>query len=204
MKYLFVGAHPDDIEYSCGGTILRLVNEGHKVSLLVMTGGGNSLNGTKQERMDEQERAFAFSGADQMFLLDYEDGEIAATADSIREISRILDRVKPDFVITHYPEDSHQDHRAVAAIVKSATRRRCSLLYFDSYSSLNFKANLFVDITPHAVGKKKLLRRHYSQIAKYEERGIDFIKKSLLINKLNGYEGNAAFAEAFAIDTYMI
>ena len=204
MKYLFIGAHPDDIEYSCGGTILRLCNEGHEVYTLVMTGGENSLNGTEQERRREQLNAFNFSKAKKLFMLDYEDGAIAATADSVREISNILDMVKPDFVITHYPEDSHQDHRNVSAIVKSATRRRCSLLYYDSYSSMNFKPNLFVDITPHVVGKKKMLRRFESQIAKYDERGIDFIKKSLLINKLNGYECKASFAEAFAVDTYML
>lgn len=204
MKYLFIGAHPDDIEFSCGGTILRLVNEGHEVDMLIMSGGGASLNGTEQDRRIEQERAFEFSGAKELRMLDFKDGEIKATAHSIKRISDILKAIEPDFVVTHYPEDSHQDHREVAAIVKSATRRQYSLLYFDSFSSMNFRANLFVDITPHASGKKKLLRRHYSQIVKYQERGIDFIKKSLLINRLNGYECNAVFAEAFAIDTYMI
>ena len=204
MKYLFVGAHPDDIEYSCGGTILRLVNEGHHVFMLIMSNGECAISSTKRERRAEQERAFAFSGAEEYVMLDFEDGAIRATAKVIQEVNNIMDRIEPDFVVTHYPEDSHQDHREVAAIVKSATRRKRNLLYFDSYSSVNFKANLFVDITPHAAGKKKLIKRHYSQIAKYQEQGIDFIKKSLLTNRLNGYECNSVFAEGFAIDTYML
>ena len=203
MRYLFIGAHPDDVEFSCGGTILRLVNEGHNVSLLVMTGGGASEIGDEVQRRLEQERAARFAKAD-LIVLGFKDGEVMANAESIGRVSALIDEIAPDFVITHYPEDSHQDHRATAAIVKSATRRRCSLLYYDSYSSMNFKANLFVNITPHVWGKKKLLRRHESQIAKYEERGIDFIKKSILINKLNGYECNASYAEGFAIDTYMM
>ena len=204
MKYLFIGAHPDDIEFSCGGTILRLLKEGHEVCLLVMTSGSNSLKGKKQQRRVEQEMAFAYSGAQEMILLDYEDGAVSVTADSVRQISRILEDMKPDFVITHYPDDSHQDHRNVAAIVKSATRRKYSLLYYNSYSSVNFKASLFVDITNYVKGKEELLRAFESQIIKYEERGIDFIELSILINKLNGYEGNASYAETFAVDTYMI
>lgn len=204
MKYLFIGAHPDDIEFSCGGTVLRLVNEGHKVFMLVLCGGGASINGSETERRIEQERAFSFSGAKELQILDFKDGEIKATAQSIQKISDIISNIKPDFVVTHFPDDSHQDHREVAAIVKSATRRKYSLLYFDSYSSMNFKANLYINITPYASGKKKLIRKHYSQIIKYHERGIDFIKKSLLINRLNGYECDAVFAEAFAIDTYII
>ena len=203
MRYLFIGAHPDDVEFACGGTILRLINEGHDVVLLIMTGGGASESGNEAQRRLEQERAAIFAKAE-LHVLEYEDGRVMANAESIRKVSAWIDAIAPDFVITHYPEDSHQDHRETTAIVKSATRRKRSLLYYDSYSSMNFKANLFVDITPHVKGKEKLLRRFESQIAKYERRGIDFIKKSILINRLNGYECNASFAEGFAIDTYMI
>lgn len=204
MKYLFIGAHPDDIEYSCGGTIARLVAEGHDVYMMVMTGGGAMVQGSITERICEQHIAYGESGCRGLFILDYEDGSIRATAQTIREVSNNIDALKPDFVITHYPEDSHQDHREVAAIVRSATRRKHSLLYFDSYSSENFKANLFVDISAHIDAKTRMLRAFTSQLEKYEKRGVNFIEKSLLINKLNGYECMAHYAEAFAVEGYMI
>lgn len=204
MKYLFIGAHPDDIEFSCGGTMARLVDEGHDVYMMVMTGGGASLSGNVNERICEQHLSYGQSGCKGLFILDYEDGAIRATAQTIREISNNIDSLKPDFVITHYPEDSHQDHREVAAIVRSATRRKYSLLYFDSYSSENFKANLFVDISAHIDGKTRMLGAFNSQIAKYEERGVDFIGKALTINKLNGYECRAYYAEGYSVECYMI
>lgn len=203
MKYIFIGAHPDDIEYSCGGTMLRLVNEGHDVYIVVMTGGSKSLNGTEQERRTEQLKAFQFSKAKKLIALDYADGDISVTGDSVREIGNILSMINPDVVITHYPEDSHQDHRNVSAIVKSATRRRCNLMYFDSYSSIGFKPNLYVDISEFANGKIELLKHFDSQINKYADRGMDFIRKAILTNEVNGYECNRPFAEGFVIDTYI-
>lgn len=204
MKYLFIGAHPDDIEYSCGGTLLRLISEGNDVYIVVMTGGSKSLNSTEKQRRAEQLRAFRFSKAKKLIALDYADSDISVTGDSIREISNILSMIEPDAVITHYPEDSHQDHRNVAAIVKSATRRRYNLMYFDSYSSIGFNPNLYMDISEFANEKVELLKNFNSQITKYADRNIDFIRKAILINEVNGYECGCPFAEGFLIDTYMI
>lgn len=204
MNYLFIGAHPDDIEYSCGGTLLRLAREGNEVYTVVMTGGGASTSGSVEGRKEEQKAAFNFSKAKRLFMLDYKDGAIEANASSIKEICGIMDMIKPDVVITHYPQDSHQDHRAVSAIVKSATRRRCSLIYFDSYSSVNFNPTLYVDISEFATGKVELLKCFRSQLIKYSERNIDFAGKALLINEVNGYESKCKFAEGYVVDNYII
>lgn len=204
MRYLFIGAHQDDIEYSCGGTVLRLIDARSEVFIAVISNGASSLNGTLAERENEQKKAFEYSNAKRLLTLGYADGEISANAQTVGEIGKMISDIQPDVVFTHYPDDSHQDHRAVAAIVKSATRRKCSLVYYDSFSSVNFKPNLFVDITDYVPAKIKMLNLFKSQIQKYNERGIDFIGKSILTNQLNGYECNADYAEGFAVDTYMI
>ena len=204
MRYVFVGAHPDDLEFSCGGTILRLVNEGHDVYMVVMTGGSKSLRGTEDERRVEQLNAFRFSKAKELCALDYADGDITVTGDTVREISNLFSKIQPDAVFTHCPNDSHQDHRNVAQIVKSAARRKYSLIYFDSYSSLNFNPNLYIDISEFANGKVELLKHFHSQINKYAERNIDFIRKALLTNEVNGYECGCPFAEGFVIDNFTV
>lgn len=204
MKYLFIGAHPDDIEYSCGGTLLRLAAEGHEVYLVIMTNGGAAEKSIKDDREAEQWKAYRYSKAKRLLILSFKDGAIKANARSIGKIASLIEEINPDVVVTHYPDDSHQDHRNVAAIVKSATRRRCSLAYFDSYSSINFKPNVFVDITSFVRKKKEMLRLFKSQVTKYNDRGIDFVEKSILISTLNGYECKSSFAEGFAIDTYII
>ena len=115
-----------------------------------------------------------------------------------------MSMIKPDIVVTHYPNDSHQDHRNISAIVKSAARRNCNLVYFDSYSSIGFEANLYVDISEFADGKVNLLKHFKSQITKYADRNIDFVRKALLTNEVNGYESECPFAEGFVVDTYVI
>lgn len=204
MKYMFIGAHPDDIEFSCGGTMLRLIDEGHDVSVVIMTGGEASPNCSEKQRKLEQSNAVRYAKINEIIMLNYIDGAVETNAESVRKINEIIESFNPDFVMTHYPNDSHQDHRNTAQIVKSATRRKHSLIYFDSYSSIDFKPNLYVSIDKYIYGKVELLKCFECQISKYQKRGVDFIRKSTMINELNGYESKCQFAEGFAIDTYII
>ena len=204
MKYVFIGAHPDDIEFSCGGTILRLIDEGHDVYAIVMTSGGASISGDVFERKKEQVKAVKYAKFKDVYMLGHSDGYVTAESNSIKEMTIILDYINPDFVFVHHPNDSHQDHRSTAQIVKSAARRKYSLVYYDSYSSIDFKPNLYVSIDKYIQEKVELLKCFESQISKYQERGVDFIRKSTLMNELNGYESKYGFAEGFAIDTYLI
>lgn len=204
MKCLFIGAHPDDIEFSCGGTILRLVEEGHEVYIAIMTNGGAAQNSDIQERVEEQKKAAAFLGAKELYLLGCMDGGITVDGYTISYVGELISKIYPDIVFTHSPTDSHQDHRNTAEIVKSATRRRCSLLYFDSYSSVDFKPNLYVDISRYLGRKAELLSIFKSQVKKYKAREIDFIELAFLRTRLNGCESGAYCAEGFAIDNYKI
>ena len=204
MKYLFVGAHYDDVEISCGGTLLRLVDEGNEVYLVIMTNGALSRKGSADERKTEQHYAVRFSQIKKLFTLEHEDGAVTSNGKTIASFSKILNEVDPDVVFTHYPSDSHQDHRNTAEIVKSATRGSYSLVYYNSYSSIGFMANLYVDITPYIEKKEKMLKLFESQVSKYKERGVDLIEKSNLIAKLNGYECNFTYAEGFAIENYFV
>lgn len=204
MRYLFVGAHPDDVEFSCGGTMLRLLDEGHKVYAVIMTYGGTALTELERERKIEQINASRLGKVTDLVMLGHNDGTITANNTAVRSIADIIELYEIDMVVTHHPNDSHQDHRATAQIVKSATRRKCSLLYFDSYSSIDFQANLYVDITPYIADKEKMIRCFKSQIDKFNNRNIDFTRKSLLTNRLNGYECSAEYAEGFVVDAYYI
>ena len=204
MKYVFVGAHPDDVEFSCGGTMLRLIEEGHDVYIVLMTGGGASPNCSKKERIAEQLDAVRFANIRDIIILEHSDGYITPNSESVREIREILDDVKPNLIFVHHPEDSHQDHRATAQIVKSAARRIYNLAYYDSYSSIGFKPNLYICIDKYIHDKSKLLKCFYSQIEKYNCRGVDFIRKATTINEMNGYEANCRYAEGFIVDNCMI
>ena len=65
MKILAIGAHPDDIEFGCGGTLIKYGLKGHDIYLLVMTEGG--MGGNQVERRKEQEEAAQLLGARELF-----------------------------------------------------------------------------------------------------------------------------------------
>lgn len=204
MKILFIGAHPDDIELGCGGTMLRLIEEGHEVYIAIMTNGAAAQNADPYERWKEQQSAAEFLGVKEAYFIGCLDGGVPVDGYTIGYIGDIVAKVSPDIVFTHFPNDSHQDHRSTAEIVKSATRRRCALMYFDSYSSVDFKPNLYVDISRYASRKEEMLSIFKSQVEKYKARNIDFIELAFLKTRLNGCESGAECAEGFAIDSYKI
>ena len=185
MRYLFIGAHPDDIELSCGGTISRMVCEGHSVYLVIMT----CSDGRREE---EQRKATKVSGATKHIILPYDDGNVNVNVDSIKRIEKIISIVNPDAVFTHYFEDTHQDHRNTAMIVRSATRmlngEKHGIIYYKSTSSLNFKPNMYVDITKYEENKRDIIKCFSSQIDKFNLRGIDIIRYELLKNEEYGFE----------------
>lgn len=147
MKYLFIGAHPDDIELFCGGTVLRAVEE-NDVTCLVVTGGqireGN--------RLDEQYSAWKKMGVLGMFL-NKEDGRLFHNLDLVKAIDDVVGKIKPDIVFSHWEGDHHQDHIAIAKATKSSSRLGFSLITYPSHDiNSSFEANLFVEVDM----KKKL------------------------------------------------
>jgi LmbE family N-acetylglucosaminyl deacetylase len=140
---LVVMAHPDDNEIICGGIVARLLDEGKKVRLVVMTNGGKGF----QDRVDVTEKEFAkirvgeqsAAGRDlglpeeENFNLDILDGELENTLENIGKVVFHIRQFKPDIIITQNPYDvintfsddvhwvNHRDHRATASIVLDAT-----------------------------------------------------------------------------------
>lgn len=140
-KILVVTAHPDDNEVICGATVARLIDEGKKVRLVVMTNGGK---GTEDKtipetefaklRISEQIKAGIELGIPESenFNLNIPDGELEDSLDNIEKIAWHIREFKPDIIITHNPEEvintfdtnthwvNHRDHRNIATITCDA------------------------------------------------------------------------------------
>jgi len=144
MNILAIGAHPDDIEFGCGGSLIRYVASGHKVSFLVLTDG--SFGGEAQIRRKEQEEAVKFLGAQKLFWGNFKDTELAGDRELILKIDEVIHQVRPDVVFLNYPEDVHQDHRAVAQAGISATRYIKEVLFYEVPTTQHFEPDIFVDI----------------------------------------------------------
>ena len=193
---LAIGAHPDDVELGCGGALLAHVAAGDTVTLLVMTGGENGPGDDAQVvgRRAEQERAAAILGATTLVWGGLRDCEVVADSAAIRRIEQVLQATAADLVYVHAPDDSHQDHRAVAAATLGAARRLPRVLHYQSPSTLTFTPTVFVDVTAQLSGKLAALAAHASQVERSAMVEPDAIVASA---RHWGAQARIGYAEAF-------
>jgi LmbE family N-acetylglucosaminyl deacetylase len=128
------GAHPDDCEFSAGGTLARLVDLGVEVSLVVCTDGSRGGRGVEDialVRSGEQERAAEELGVKRVQSLGRSDGEVVCDEDLRADVCRAIRENRPDLVLTHDPTTlwrrfgsrsflGHTDHRATGQAVLDA------------------------------------------------------------------------------------
>lgn len=201
-KILVIGAHPDDPETGAGGTICLLTRAGHDVVCVYLTRGEAGIKGkTHAEaaaiRVAESERACAVTGARHIFM-DQIDGSTEINLDRYREMRELLEREKPDVVLTHWPIDGHRDHAVCGLLVVDAWRRlgRCfDLYYFEVMTGTQtqlFHPTDWVDITSVLEQKHKACYCHESQ--QLEEVMRDWHEP---MERFRGIECRRPAAEAF-------
>jgi LmbE family N-acetylglucosaminyl deacetylase len=197
LRVLAVGAHADDIEIGCGGTILRLVAEhpGLEIDWLVLSGAG--------ERADEAtESAAAFTegaAATRVTVEGFRDGFFPYEGGAVKErFERLKGEVAPDLILTHRLEDRHQDHRLVAELTWNTFRGHLIWEFeIPKFEGDLGQPNLFVPLDPE-VGQRKveLLRKCFPSQAGRSWFTDDTFWALL---RLRGVEsgGPGRFAEAF-------
>lgn len=120
VDVLAFGAHPDDVELFCGGTIARLVELGHRVAVVDLTRGERASNGTVQERAREAAAAAAILGLALRDNAGLPDTALAATTDQIEHVVRVLRQHRPELVLAPWHEERHPDHVAASELVTRA------------------------------------------------------------------------------------
>ena len=192
---LAIGAHPDDIELGCGGTLIKHATSGDTVTLLVVTKGEVG-PGMTTARIAEQERAVAIMGAHELVWGELPDCEVGLHELSlVHIIESLIKRTRPDVIYTHSSDDSHQDHRAVALGTFGAARQCSNILTYDSPSSMHFTPNVFVDITGTLDKKIEALQCHASQVAACEMVNAERVRNGA---GYRGHEARCGAAEAFS------
>ena len=164
LSVLAIGAHPDDVEISCGGALLAHRARGDRVSLLVLTMGERGPQALAS-RVEEQERAAAILDAE-LHWGTFDDGAVPDGRPTVELIDALMGEVGADVVYTHSPGDTHQDHRATAVATMAAARRCSRVLMYEAPSSQGFIPSVFVDIGPFIERKLEAVRAHTSQVLK--------------------------------------
>lgn len=110
LDVLAVGAHPDDAELGCGGTLAKLAAAGRRVGILHLTGGESGTRGTAEGRRREAEAAAAALGAAEVVILDCGDGGLRTGPAEEDAVIAVLRRLRPDVVLAPPARDRHPDH----------------------------------------------------------------------------------------------
>ncbi len=173
LRVVCVGAHPDDPESGCGGTLARYAAAGHRVTVIYLTRGeAGILSKSHAEaaavRTAEAEEACRLLGARPVFA-----GQIDGATEINRERAAVLRRLvaaeDPDVVFTHWPLDTHPDHQAAGLLALRACLvlgRKLPMYFFEVNSgsqTFGFLPNAYVDITDTRQRKKAALLAHASQ-----------------------------------------
>lgn len=195
MNILAVGAHPDDIEFGCGGTLLKYKKAGHRIFLLVITDG--SFGGDPYVRRTEQIEAAKFLGAEKLFWGDLRDTEVVDNRELIQKIEVVAKETNTDIVFLNYPDDVHQDHRAVASAGISATRYIQEVLFYEVPTTQHFEPDIFVDIQDVLDKKLELLRIHASQVDKTKIENLTILESAQSCANFRGFQGRVKYAEGF-------
>jgi LmbE family N-acetylglucosaminyl deacetylase len=202
LKVLVAGAHPGDPEAGCGGTIARYTDAGHEVVALYLTCGEAGVSGKSHAeaaaiRTAELEKSCALLKA-RPLLARQLDGQTEVSSAHYKAFRQLIADEKPDVVFTHWPIDSHRDHRACSLLTFDALRsagRKFALYYYEvnlGDETQNFQPTHYVDITAVEPRKRDACMAHVSQgPAKFY---ADYFAK---MQVFRGMESGFRQAEAF-------
>lgn len=120
VDVLAVGAHPDDVELGCGGTLALLAGRGRRVGIVHLTGGEAGTRGSAALRRREAERAAETLGAAALEILDCGDGALRTGPAEEDELIAVLRRLRPELVLGPPPGDRHPDHGRAHRLLAAA------------------------------------------------------------------------------------
>lgn len=160
-RVLAIGAHPDDIELGCGGTLRAHVLAGDQVHMLTLSGG--EAGGEINVRQAESQRAAQIIGA-KLTLATLRDTAISEGAETIAVIEAAVRETDPTVIYTHSEHDGHQDHRNVFRATVVAARRVPSLLCYQAPSAtIDFRPVRFTEISGCLETKLQAIEAYSSQ-----------------------------------------
>jgi LmbE family N-acetylglucosaminyl deacetylase len=191
---LFIGAHPDDIELGCGGTMARMREEGKGIFALVLSTGEKGGAGAEQ-RKKEAEAAAYYLHVNGIRVCDFSDTQLSQHLNEmVAEIEAIVRKEKIRTIFTHTANDIHQDHRAVHEASRIAARGNISLFCYEDVSTdQQFVPNFFVGIGEFMEIKLAAVRFHKSQLGKSYMNPTGIIGRAAH----RGLQADVKSAEAF-------
>ena len=224
VDVLAIGAHPDDVELGCGGTVRKMVEQGYRVGVMDLTEGELGSRGSIETRRQESARASEILGIQERINLGVPDGQIENTKSNQLKIIEVVRRLRPDIVLIGSMECRHPDHGdatrlCIASLFYSGLRmvatgsggldepwRPSHILHY--MQSIAFEPTLVVDVDSTWKTRAAALSAYESQFdnpnyAPAEGEPVTFISDSGFLRSMDararalGYRIGAEFGEGF-------
>jgi LmbE family N-acetylglucosaminyl deacetylase len=217
MNVLAIGAHPDDLEILCGGTLARCAARGDRVTMLVMSDGSAGharIPAVELARTREQEARAAAAVIDaELVWLGLRDEFVFNDEPTRLKLLNAIRGARPDLILTHMRDDYHPDHVATHAAVFDASFIMglpnvvtenpahpgvAPLVAFDTVAGQGFLPTEYVDISSAWAVKREMLAQHRTQVEWLRHHdGIDIFHFMETVARFRGLQCGVEFAEGF-------
>jgi len=217
VRILAVGAHPDDLELLCAGTLIKYSKEEHTVVMAHMCNGNKGHFTIPPEelasiRAEEAKKSAEIIGAE-IIQGEYPDLELGIDENSKRTAVNVIRRARPDVIITHSPDDYMVDHINTSRLIVEASFIATlphyksdypahnvipPVFFMDTLAGVNFIPTEYVDITDEIEIKEKMLLCHQSQYIWLRDHDhIDYVDFMKSLSKFRGIQCGVKYAEGF-------
>lgn len=196
LTILCLGAHSDDIEIGCGGTLLHLKAEGVPIQFCWVVFSAAGIRGEEAQKSAE---LFTVDCKSEMILKEFRDGFLPYAGIQVKEFfEELKQQVNPDLIFTHWHGDAHQDHRMISELTWNTFRNHCIMEYeIPKFDGDLGRPNTFVPLRESEYRNKieNLFAAFDSQSSKPWFKPETFLG----LMRLRGMESNAhsGYAEAF-------
>jgi LmbE family N-acetylglucosaminyl deacetylase len=224
LRVLAIGAHPDDLEFYCGGTLAKYAERGDTVVMAVATNGDigsatHTMDEIREIRHQEAHDSAALIGAE-LIWMDYHDEFFFYNEETRRHMIEIIRQAEPDVVLGHWPDDYHPDHSlsgmaardarimtGVPLIVTASAhlKKIPTHFFYDTAAGINFIPEVYVDVSETYDTKKQMLACHKSQNAWIEDifEGRSIAQMMEVQTAFRGLQAGVQYAEGFrALETF--
>jgi LmbE family N-acetylglucosaminyl deacetylase len=217
MTVLAIGAHPDDLEMICAGTLALFKKRGDEVIMChACDGNKGSMKHTSEEiatiRRQEALESASVIGAESIWG-GLHDAEVVCDLESRKKMVDVIRQANPDVIITHHPDDYMTDHVNVSRLVFEATYLGSPplfktkyppidkvpiLYYMDTLAGVNFTPQEYVDITETIDIKVQMMLKMESQLGWLKAmHNADAKEYITTVARFRGYQAGVPYAEAF-------
>lgn len=219
MRILAIGAHPDDLELCCGGTLAKYAAAGHAIGMAIVTDGATGSSTIPADELVQIRKSEAQASANvigaQFYWLGIGDGKLEYDLAARMKINSLIRAFNPALIITHNPDDYISDHRLTAQHVLDAglwahvgplipheppTPIVPSVAFMEPLLGINFLPERFIDISSSFETKAQMLRCHQSQQSWLKDYGsVDYMEIIKVCARYRGMQSGVQYAEGFRI-----